>query len=141
MSLVLTIVVVGGVGFFVMLLLMLIVATIFHKLDCNSIRTMGPEELAKRCPNFELPVDDEIYLALAGIEALGRQGLPREKSEPITGLRAAYIEARRLGLLVEEKERWRNPEMTAYDRERGGNDFPNSLGVYWHVKKVDDEKD
>lgn len=122
--------------------LCMVVAPFCHRWECRRVLKMDVDELSKKCPDFKLPEnDDKEYIALAGVTFWGGQeGHPRESSEPIHGLLPAYIEARRLGLLVETKEIFRNPKMTMYEPDDsgwGGDDYPDSLGVYWKLETVE----
>jgi len=77
--------------------------------------------------------DDKEYYAQAGIQTEMFVGFPR-KQEKVTGIQAAYVEARRLGVEVEWKEKLRNPRMSAYE----DGSYPNSVGVWWNVVPVEE---
>ena len=80
--------------------------------------------------HFPKEDDNEVYVAEAGIQTDVSTGFPRE-SEEVQGIMAAYVEARRMGTRVENKELSRNSRMSAY----ADGSYPGSVGVWWAVRK------
>ena len=104
---------------------------------CNDVDKWSVEKLARSCPDFKLPPDDhKVYIAYAGLTfSTIPKGSPKMESEPILGLRAAYIKARRLGVKVEREEKFRNPRMSAY----ADGSYPDSVGVYWALREATED--
>ena len=103
------------------------------------------KRLASHCPNFyeDMPKeeDDKLYVAHAGINTVITSRSSWMDSDPIKGIRNAYIEARRLGVIVERRALDKfGHRMSAY----ADGSYPNSIGIYWSLgefEEADPEND